>query len=147
MQHDAVRAEAYSAQKLKKSCATQNASLRVFGAKHFTTLHAGLALTLISLPKAMRLPAGVAFLWRSLIMDTPGIVNLPCFFRASGTRVCKAAKTALHSFFFTPALASICANMSDWVMPRMAFMLFIAFTMARFGSVQEVFNGYEGKMR
>merc|ERR1719183_337867 len=93
------------------------------------------------------LPAGLAFLWRSLIMDTPGIVNLPCFFRASGTSVCKATNTALQSFFLTPALASICANISDCVMARMAFMLFIVFTISsfkcRFSSIDTEGDNYQ----
>merc|ERR1711924_118609 len=53
------------------------AFLRSATGKAFTMVRAGLALTLISLPKATRLPALVAGLWRVLIRQTPGILNLP----------------------------------------------------------------------
>merc|ERR1719243_423335 len=46
-------------------------------AKAFTTFLAGLALTFTNSPNAIRLPAFVAGLYLFLIMQTPGMVNLP----------------------------------------------------------------------
>merc|ERR1712185_854094 len=61
-------------------------------AKAFTTVLAGFALTLISLPKAMRFPAFVAGLWRVLIMHTPGIVNFPVLLTSLPASSAKASK-------------------------------------------------------
>merc|ERR1719263_1439335 len=67
-------------QKKESSCKSHTRSFKAFTAKHFTTVRAGLAFTLISLPKATRLPAFVAFLYLVLTMQTPGIVNYPVLF-------------------------------------------------------------------
>merc|ERR1719488_276485 len=58
----------------------QNSSLRAFAGKAFTTVLAGFAFTMTTLPKISRFPALVAFFWRVLIMTTPGMTNLPFFF-------------------------------------------------------------------
>merc|ERR1719263_1094974 len=97
-------------------------------AKALTTVLAGFALTLISLPKAKRLPALVAGLCLVLIMQTPGMVNLP-FLTSLLARSAKASKTFDTSdLFFSHASPKA----SAMALLGMDFTLFIAFFMPFF---------------
>merc|ERR1712228_907645 len=58
----------------------QNSSLRAFAGKALTTVLAGFAFTMTTLPKTSRFPALVAFFLRVLIIASPGMTNLPFFF-------------------------------------------------------------------
>merc|ERR1719230_602183 len=102
----------------------QTHSFKAFTAKHFTTVCAALAFTFTSLPKAMRLPALRAGLCRVLIMQTPGITNLPVFLVSDVASSARASKTfPISDFLLSVAVAKASA------MPpfEMDFTLFIAF--------------------
>merc|ERR1719198_1806697 len=107
------------------------AFLRSATGKALTIVRAGLALTLISLPKAMRLPALVAGLWRVLIRQTPGILNLPVDLTSLWMSSASESRAlAISDFFFSHATARASAmpplDMAN--LPFMAFfMAFIAF--------------------
>merc|ERR1719498_1912396 len=97
-------------------------------AKALTTVLAGFALTLISLPKATRFPALVAGLCLVLIMQTPGMVNLP-FLISLLAKSAKASKTFDTSdLFFSHASPKA----SAMALLGMDFTLFIAFFMPFF---------------
>merc|ERR1719253_1245363 len=100
-------------------------------AKAFTTVLAGFALTFISWPNIMRLPAFVAALCFVLIMQTPGMVNLPVPFTSLPASVAKASKTLETSDFFCShavANASAMAPFGKDLAPAfIAFIAFIAF--------------------
>merc|ERR1740133_395110 len=97
-------------------------------AKAFTTVLAGLALTFISWPNIKRLPAFVAALCFVLIMQTPGIVNLPVPFTSLPASVAKASKTfATSDFFCSPAVANASAMAPFGIALTPAFIAFIAF--------------------
>merc|ERR1711907_221543 len=92
-------------------------------ANALTTVLAGLALTLISLPKATRFPALVAGLCLVLIMQTPGMVNLPFLISllASSAKASKTFDTSDLFFSHASPKASAMALLG------MDFTLFIAF--------------------
>merc|ERR1719271_1468966 len=94
----------------QKEGSLQTQFFKVFTAKHFTTVRAGFALTFISWPNITRLPAFVAALCFVLIMQTPGIVNLPLPFTSLPASVAKASKTfATSDFFCSHAVANASA--------------------------------------
>merc|ERR1719456_2167522 len=100
-----VRGDAYASQTQNLTAqleVDQKLSFNALTAKHFTTLRAGLALTLISLPKAIRFPALVAGLCLSTTRQIPGRMILPFFFTALTTTPSKASITFFTSFFATP---------------------------------------------
>merc|ERR1740127_237797 len=59
---------------------TQKFFFNAATANAFTTVLAGLAFTIITLPKTSLLPALVAGFWRVLIMHKPGKTNFPALF-------------------------------------------------------------------
>merc|ERR1719378_568293 len=61
----------------KANVAIHTLSLRAFTGNAFTTLRAGLAFTITTLPKTSRLPAFVAGFVRVLILHNPGKVKTP----------------------------------------------------------------------
>merc|ERR1719235_2441745 len=100
-------------------------------AKAFTTVLAGLALTFTSMPKAMRLPAFVAGLCLVLIMQTPGIVNLPVLFTSLAASSAKASKAFDISDLFFSHAAPKASAMALLGMDETLFMaFFIPFFMA-----------------
>merc|ERR1719272_295642 len=119
----------------------QTHDFKSFVAKHLTTVHAALALTLISLPKAMRLPAFLAGLLRVLTMQTPGILNLPVLLTSLVTSSARASKTLLISALFVShavAMASATALFGIAVTPFFPFFIafitfFIAFAIVSLG--------------
>merc|ERR1719238_730821 len=117
-----------------KQCGAQKLSFKAFTGKIFTTLRAGLAFTVIILPKAIRLPALVAFLCLSTTRQMPGRTTFPLLFTAAVTTASMASTTFFTSRFTTPLEASKAAKVSDLVItlldpPFMDFIDFIAFTM------------------
>merc|ERR1711871_1109856 len=72
--------------------------------KAFTIFLAGAAFTLMVLPKASLVPAFLARLTLVLIMQRPGMVNLPDFFTSAVARLAKLSRRSKHSFLFRPLL-------------------------------------------
>merc|ERR1711871_758547 len=72
--------------------------------KAFTIFLAGAAFTLMVLPKASLVPAFLAGLILVLIMQRPGMVNLPAFFTSAVARLAKVSRSSEHCFFFRPLL-------------------------------------------
>merc|ERR1712190_487232 len=70
-------------------------------AKAFTTVLAGFALTITSLPKISLLPALVAGFMRVLIMHTPGIVHFPVFFTSCVATLVRVSSTLVTCDFFS----------------------------------------------
>merc|ERR1712232_1533088 len=80
----------------------QTTDFRAFTAKHFTTVRAGFALTLTSLPNTLRLPAFVAGLCLVFTMHTPGITNLPVPFTSFAATSARASNALFISALFVP---------------------------------------------
>merc|ERR1719456_1418076 len=123
-----VRGDAYASQTQNLSAqleVDQNSSFNCLAAKHLTTLRAGLALTLISLPKAIRFPALVAALCLSTTRQIPGRMILPFFFTALTTTPSKASITFFTSFFATPLPFSSAALASVLVIALPLTILFL----------------------
>merc|ERR1711862_911568 len=94
--------------------------------KAFTTVFAGLALTITSLPKIIFFPAFVAGFWRVLIWQTPGITNLPALFTSFVAMTARLLITWEHTVFFNPYSSASAAATSPLVM-TLAPAFFIAF--------------------
>merc|ERR1719230_2152444 len=109
----------------------QTQDFKSLKAKHLTTVHAALALTFTSLPKAMRFPAFLAGLWRVLIMQTLGMVNFPVPLISFVTNSANASKAFVMSDLFLSQAAAKASAMAPLAMdftPFIAFIpLFIAF--------------------
>merc|ERR1719313_2598229 len=97
---------------------------------------AAFALTFTSLPNAMRLPAFLAGLCLVLIMQMPGIVNLPVPLVSFSASSARASKTLVISdLFFSHAVAKASAmplfgmDFTPFfaLIALIAFMAFIAF--------------------
>merc|ERR1719408_404908 len=73
------------------SAAVQNA---------FTTVFAGFAFTTTVLPKAILTPALVAGFRRVLILQRPGMVNMPVFFTSVVASVAKLSRRPAHTVVF-----------------------------------------------
>merc|ERR1712224_1173588 len=78
----------------------QICALRAATGKAFTTVLAGLALTFISLPKAILTPALVAGLTRVLILQRPGMVKIPVFLTSVVARVARLSRSPEHTLVF-----------------------------------------------
>merc|ERR1719238_1705435 len=105
-------------------------------AKALTIVLAGLALRLTSLPKAMILPALVAGLWRVLIMQTPGRVNLPVPFTSLAIKSAKASKAFTTSDLFFSHAAPNASAMAPFDKDFAPFA-FIDFFIAFFATVAD----------
>merc|ERR1711998_786630 len=68
----------------------------------FTIFLAGAADTLMVLPNANLVPAFLAGLTLVLIMQRPGIVNLPAFFTSVVARTAKLSRSLEHCAFLRP---------------------------------------------
>merc|ERR1712099_109779 len=71
----------------------------------FTTVLAGLALTITTFPKTSLLPALVAGFKRVLIMHKPGSTNLPTFFTCCAPIAAKLFTAFAHTAFFKSVLS------------------------------------------
>merc|ERR1712146_401887 len=74
--------------------------------KAFTIFLAGAAFTLMVLPKASLVPAFLAGLTLVLIIQSPGMVNLPDFFTSAVARLAKLSRRSEHSFFLRPVFVA-----------------------------------------
>ena len=114
------------------------ACLRAETGKAFTTVRAGLALTMQTLPNISRLPAFVAFFVRVSTRTMPGTITLPVFFKFAATTSAKADKTVEQSDFFKShavARASASPPLVTLLAPLRATMAFMAFFMAFMGAM------------
>merc|ERR1719266_197842 len=87
----------------------QNCFFNAATGNAFTTVLAGFAFTMTTLPKTSLLPALVAGLRRVLIMHSPGTTNLPTPFTCAVATSASCSMTFLQSDFFIshpPAKAS-----------------------------------------
>merc|ERR1739845_327814 len=114
----ALQASSQNQETLHLICA-----LRAATGNALMTVLAGFAFTLISLPKAILVPALVAGFWRVLIMQSPGMTNFPAFFTSD---VAKAAKL--------PMIPLICFGFSSFSVARVLAiaLLVMAFAPAFF---------------
>merc|ERR1712093_422163 len=83
--------------------------------KAFTIFLAGAAFTLIVLPKASLVPAFLAGFILVLIMQRPGMVNLPAFFTSAVARLAKLSRSSEHCDFFRPLLLAKASAMPPLV--------------------------------
>merc|ERR1719476_188528 len=81
------------------SAIAQKAFFNADTGKAFTTVLAGLALTMTTLPKISFFPAFVAGFKRVLIMHMPGITNLPALFNCC-VAICANRSVALEQSAF-----------------------------------------------
>merc|ERR1719422_1473664 len=93
----------------------------------FTTVLAGLAFTTISLPKAITLPALVAGFTRVLIMQSPGMVNLPAFFTSFVATVARVFKIFAASDFLSSYAVAMASARPVLVIRGLLDFDFIAF--------------------
>merc|ERR1719479_551792 len=104
----------------------QNCFFKADTGKAFTTVLAGLAFTITTLPNTSFLPALVAGFKRVLTMATPGTTTLPTPFTWAAAISPSFSTTLLQSFFFSshpPARASARAPLLiTFAPPFMAFM-------------------------
>merc|ERR1712039_107064 len=92
--------------------------------KAFTTVLAGLAFTITSLPKTSLLPAFVAGFNRVLTMHRPGNVNLPTDFTCFVPTSAKASMTLAHSFGFNSVFPANSWQMADLLIALAPFIVF-----------------------
>merc|ERR1711865_934736 len=119
----------------QKSAATpQMHCFNDFTAKHFTTLCAAFALTLHSLPKAIRFPAFLAGLNFFFTMQTPGMVNLPVLLASFWARSASASRIfpisdflPSHAVAKASAIAPFEMDFTPFFIAFIPFMAFIAF--------------------
>merc|ERR550514_1352509 len=99
-----------------------------------TTILAGFAATITSFPNINLFPALVAGFFLVLIMQTPGIVNLPTLFTSLAPSSVKAPSTFVTSFLFKLTEDVIPLTIPDFDRARTpAFITFMAFMV--FGSM------------
>merc|ERR1719491_1718967 len=93
--------------------ATQNA---------LTTVEAGFAFTIITLPKTSLLPALVAGFLRVFNMHRPGMVNLPFFFTSLVANSARLSSAFLHTAGFNSVASASAAAMPDLLMDTTPFI-------------------------
>merc|ERR1719161_1854826 len=111
-----------------KSPADRGAQIAFLSAatgKAFTTVLAGLALTITSLPNIMRLPAFVAGLTRVFTVHTPGTTNLPAFFTCVWATPARTPMTFEHWAFLRPVSVASASAIAPLLMLVTAFMAFM----------------------
>merc|ERR1712232_851162 len=91
--------------RLAHSAAAQKAFFNADTGKAFTTVLAGLALTMTTFPKTSLLPAFVAGFRRVLIMHRPGSTNLPALFTCCVPISAKLFTAFAHTAFLRPVLS------------------------------------------
>merc|ERR1740121_2687990 len=91
-----------------------------------TTVFAGFAFTIITFPNTSLLPALVAGFTRVLIMQRPGMVNLP-FFTSLVATVANVSSIFLATAGFTSVASASAAARAPFDMTAPAFIAFIAF--------------------
>merc|ERR1719440_2675870 len=98
----------------------------------FTTVFAGCAFTLTSLPNIILVPAFVAGFTRDLIRKRFGTLKIPFFFTSAAAMATKLSRTSRQTFCFnscSPAIAAVKAPFVIALLPPafMAFIVFMAF--------------------
>merc|ERR1711953_1315333 len=115
---------------MERGCALMRHSDCCFSAatgNAFTTVFAGFAFTLVSLPKIILTPAFVAGFMRVLMRQTPGMVNTPVFFTSLVASATRLSITWEHSFCFMPCSFAIAFVRAPFVIAfAAAFIDFIA---------------------
>merc|ERR1719248_410364 len=89
--------------------------LRAATAKAFTTVFAGFAFTLVSLPNITFTHAFVAGLVLVLIRQTPGMVNTPDFLTSLVATVTRLFKMLEQAFVFKPCSVAMAFNKAPFV--------------------------------
>merc|ERR1719181_1213077 len=95
--------------------------------KAFTTVFAGFAATLTSLPNITLVPAFVAGFTRVLMRKRFGTVKIPFFFTSAAAMATKESSTSRHTFGFSSCSAAMVAVKSPFVMALPLLRAFIAF--------------------
>merc|ERR1719263_2223158 len=89
---------------------------------------AGFAFTTTVFPNISLLPALVAGFKRVLIMQSPGIVNLPFFFTSLAATEARLSRMPDTADFFSPCSVAMASAIPVLLMDNLAaFMAFIAF--------------------
>merc|ERR1719498_1668287 len=101
--------------------------MRAVAGKAFTTVLAGFALTLISWPKAIRVPAFVAGFVLVLMRQSPGMVKTPVFLTSL---VAMAAR--LSKIWFTSLVFNSCSVAMSLTMALLVNLLLLEAFMAVF---------------
>merc|ERR1740121_786800 len=107
-----------------------------------TTVFAGFAFTIINFPNSSLLPALVAGFTRDLIMQRPGMVNLP-FFTSFVATSAKVSSIFLATAGLTSVASASAAARAPFDMAAPPFIAFIAFigAMAGLGVSTEWWKG------
>merc|ERR1711924_54966 len=92
------------------SWSSQICFLSAATAKAFTTVFAGFALTLVSLPNIILTPALVAGLTLVLMRQMPGIVKIPVFLTSLVATVTRLFNTLEQAFVFKSCSVAIAFN-------------------------------------
>merc|ERR1719150_2814380 len=86
---------------LSRGTPTANRQILQRAQMDFFSAPTGIAFTTVSFPKAITLPALVAGFTRVLIMQSPGMVNLPAFFTSFVATVARVFKIFAASDFLS----------------------------------------------
>merc|ERR1712113_787100 len=92
--------------------------------KAFTTFLAGFAFTITTFPKTSLFPALVAGFMRVLILQTPGMVNIPVLFTSCVAISARLFRICPHTLFFVSVLVDRASAMPPFVI-AFAFIAFI----------------------
>merc|ERR1719343_233452 len=104
---------------------TQTLSLMAFTGKAFTTLRAGFAFTMTTLPKTSRLPAFVAGFVLAFSLQRPGSVKTPAFVTSAAASSAKLLIIFAHTDFFNSQDVAKASAIAPFVMLFAVFMAFM----------------------
>merc|ERR1719248_224429 len=116
-----------ASEKNRISWSSQICFLSAATGKAFTTVFAGFALTLVSLPNITFTHAFVAGLLRVLMRQIPGSVKMPVFFTSFVARAARLVITPEQAFCFKPCSVA----MAFVIAFALAFMDFIGGSMTQ----------------
>merc|ERR1719150_3463935 len=109
----------------------------------FTTVLAGLAFTITTLPKTSLLPALVAGFKRVFTMQRPGITNLPALFTSLAATPARLLMTFMHSDLFSSVSSANARARPPFVIGfAAAFITFMGAMVKKAGGWQEL-SGWE----
>merc|ERR1719376_1973594 len=104
----------------------QTACLRAAAGKALTTVFAGLALTMTTLPKTSRFPALVAGFTRVLMRSSPGSAKMPLLFTCAVAAPVRLSKTLVIWDFLSSHSVATASAIAPFVMGfAAAFMDFM----------------------
>merc|ERR1719343_1818289 len=104
---------------------TQTLSLMAFTGKAFTTLRAGFAFTMTTLPKTSRSPAFVAGFVLVFSLQRPGSVKTPAFVTSAVANSAKLLIIFAHTDFFSSHDVAKESAIAPFVMLFAAFIAFM----------------------